>query len=142
MERAKRVVQRIYLAVVGLVLAGAGVLALINPHGLAASLGIAALGVPGEVEIRAMYGGLSVGWGALLLFGLRYRLLAISGLAFTVIGGGCLLLARFATALAFGTAAFGGTVTSLILIEVLVVGLGYALLRQAIHTKDLPEAVQ
>ena len=135
-------VQRLYLAIMGLLLAGSGLFALISPHVIATSLGIAALGVVGEIEIRAVYGGLTLGWGILLLLGVWFRVLATSALAFTVIGGGCLLLSRFMSALAFGSSGFGGVVTSLILVEVVMVAFAYVLLRQAIRTADLPEVVQ
>ena len=135
-------VRRIYLAIMGTVMFGAGVAALIDNQGMTASLGVAAFGVPGEIELRAVYGGLMIGWGVMLLAGLRFPLLAISSLAFTVIGGGCLLLTRFVTALTFGPAGFGGVMTSLILFEVVMVAIAYALLRQALHTEELPDAVQ
>ncbi len=134
--------ERLYLAIMGLALAATGLFAIISPDMMAASLGIAILGVVGDIEIRAVYGGLTAGWGFLLLLGLRFRVLALSGLAFTAIGGGCLLLTRFITALTFGGSGFTGVVTSLILIEVVMVGFAYVLLRQAIRTGDLPEVVQ
>ncbi|MCY4198258.1 MAG: DUF4345 family protein [Gammaproteobacteria bacterium] len=136
------VAERLYLAIMGLALAATGLFALVSPDTMAASLGIAALGVVGDIEIRAVYGGLTLGWGLLLLLGLRVRVLALSGLAFTAIGGGCLLLTRFITALTFGASGFSGVVTTLILIEVGMVGLAYVLLRHAIRTGDLPEVIQ
>ena len=135
-------VERVYLTVMGLIMAGAGIFALIVPGTVAGVLGIAAFGAEGNIELRAVYGGLPLGWGLLLLSGLRFRVLALSGLAFTVFGGGCLLLARFLTALFFGSAGFSGVVTSLILFEVVMVGFAYALLRQSLHSGELPEVVR
>ncbi len=133
--------ERLYLAIMGLALAATGLFAVVSDT-MAASLGIAALGVVGDIEIRAVHGGLTLGWGLLLLLGLRFRVLALSGLAFTVVGGGCLLLTRFITALTFGSSGFTGVVTSLILIEIVMVGFAYVLLRQATRTGGLPEVVQ
>jgi len=133
--------ERLYLAIMGLALAATGLFAVVSDT-MAASLRIAALGVVGDIEIRAVHGGLTLGWGLLLLLGLRFRVLALSGLAFTVVGGGCLLLTRFITALTFGSSGFTGVVTSLILIEIVMVGFAYVLLRQATRTGGLPEVVQ
>lgn len=134
--------QRIYSAILGLVLIGAGIAALVNPQGVVETLGIAAINLSGESELRATYGGLSLGWGLLLIAGLRYQSLALSGLAFTFFGGGCLLLVRFITALTIGPPGFTGTVTSLILFEVLMVAFAYVLLRRALKAEEEPEVIR
>ena len=134
--------QRIYLAILGLVLVGTGIAALVNPQGVVESLGIAVIDISGQSEMRATYGGLPLGWGLLLIAGLRYQTLALSGLVFTLFGGGGLLLARFATALAIGPPAFTGTVTSLILFEVVMVAFAYVLLRRAIKDEGEPEVIR
>ena len=134
--------QRIYSAILGLALLGAGIAALVNPQGVAESLGVAAIDISGQSELRATYGGLTLGWGLLLIVGLRYQSLALSGLAFTLFGGGCLLLARFATALALGPSGFTGAVTSLILFEVAMVAFAYVFLRRTLKDQAEPEVIR
>lgn len=134
--------QRIYLFIVGVVFVVAGVAALIAPERIADSLGLAAIELAGQSELRATYGGLPLGWGLVLLLGLRYRTFAIAGLAFTALGGGGLVVARFATALALGAEAFTGTVTSIILFEVAMVTFAYVLLRRTLRADDEPEVIR
>ncbi len=134
--------QRLYLGIVGMVLVIAGIAALVDAHGVAESLGVAVIHIAGESELRATYGGLSLGWGLLLLAGLRFPSLALSGLAFTLFGGAGLLLARFFTALVYGSAAFTGVVTSIILFEVVMVAFAYVLLRRVLRQEDEPEVIR
>lgn len=134
--------QRIYLSILGAILLVVGVVALINPSGAAEAVGIAAIDIAGQSEIRAIYGGLPIGWGALLLAGLRYPNLAVAGLAFTALGGGGILLARFFSALSMGAAGFTGAVTTLILVEVVMVAFAYILLRRVLQGQDEPDVIR
>ena len=134
--------QRIYLVVLGAILVGAGMAALVNPHGVAQALGIAAVDLAGQSELRATYGGLSIGWGVLLFAGLRHPNLAIAGLAFTSLGGAGLMLSRFFSALSQGAAGFTGGVTTILLFEVAMVAMAYVLLRRALRGRDEPEVIR
>ena len=53
--------QRIYLGIVGGIFIVSGLFAFIDPHAMGEWLGIAAIDVTGETEIRATYGGLVLG---------------------------------------------------------------------------------
>ena len=134
--------QRVYLVVVGVIMVVSGIAALINPNGIAESLGIAAVDIAGHSELRATYGGLTLGWGALLLAGLRYPSMAVAGLGFTALGGGGLVLARFFGALSLGGEGFTGAVTTIILFEVAMVAFAYVLLRQALKAEEEIEVIR
>lgn len=134
--------QRAYLFIVGMVFVVAGIWALIAPDLVAETLGLAAIDVAGHSELRATYGGLPLGWGLLLLAGLRYPVFATAGLAFTTLGGGGLVLARFATAVSLGAEGFTGSVTSIILFEVVMVAFAYVLLRRTLKEVDEPEVIR
>ena len=82
------VAQRIYLGVFGVIFLASGIFTFFDPHAMGHALGIAPVDISGETEIRAMYGGLVVGSGLLLISGLFWRELAIAALAGTVFGGG------------------------------------------------------
>ena len=53
--------QRIYLGIVGGIFIVSGLFAFIDPHAMGEWLGIVAIDVTGETEIRATYGGLDLG---------------------------------------------------------------------------------
>ena len=134
--------QRVFLVIVGAIMVVSGIAALINPNGIAESLGIAAVDIAGHSELRATYGGLTLGWGGLLLAGLRYPSMALAGFGFTTFGGGGLVLARFFTALSLGGEGFTGAVTTIILFEVAMVAVAYILLRQALKDEKEPEVIR
>ncbi len=134
--------QQIYLAVFGVVFVVSGVVALINPDGTARALGIAAIDITGQSEIRATYGGLILGWGLLLFAGLRSSTLAVAALACTLFCGGGLVIARFATAASFGAPGFTGSVASFILLELVMVVVAYIFFRRATRDASEPEVIR
>ncbi|MBK7948001.1 MAG: DUF4345 family protein [Deltaproteobacteria bacterium] len=60
---------RIFLAVFGLFSLPYGIYCFVDPGFLADFAGVAATSTTGTVELKAMYGGLQAGFGALALFG-------------------------------------------------------------------------
>ena len=67
------VAQRIYLGVFGVIFLASGIFTFFDPHAMGHALGIAPVDISGETEIRAMYGGLVVGSGLLLISGLFWH---------------------------------------------------------------------
>lgn len=94
--------QRIYLAVVGGILLASGLFAYIDPYATGSWLGIAAVDSSGVTEIRSTYGGLVFGIGLLLVCGLKFRFLALAGLACMVFGMGPTVLTRLVAEVFFG----------------------------------------
>ena len=97
------------------------------------ALGIGIVDPSGTTEIRATYGGLVVGSGLLLLSGLFSRVLAVAALAGTVFGAGGLVSTRIALEIFGG--GFSANQLIVIVFEIALVSLAYALLRRAM--KDL-----
>ena len=60
---------RIFLAVFGLLSVLYGIYCFVDPGFLAAFAGVASTSTTGTTELKAMYGGLQTGFGALALFG-------------------------------------------------------------------------
>lgn len=60
---------RIFLAIFGLVSLLYGIYCFIDPGALAGLAGVASTSATGTTELKAMYGGLQAGFGALALFG-------------------------------------------------------------------------
>ena len=87
-------IERVFLAVIGIVFMVSGIFTFFEPHMMGEALGIAPLNASGETEIRATYGGLVVGSGLLVLSGLFNRLLAVAALAGTFFGAGGLMSTR------------------------------------------------
>ncbi len=127
--------QRIYLAVVGGIFAASGLFAYIDPQAMGDFLGIAAVDLSGETEIRATYGGLVVGIGLLLLAGIRSKNLALAGLACTVFGVGCLMLTRLVIEVFFGGPGIAANQGIAIVFELIVVVIAFFLLRRALAEK-------
>ena len=76
-------IERIFLAVIGIIFMASGIFTFFDPHTMGQALGIAPMNASGETEIRATYGGLVVGSGLLVLAGLFSRLMAVAALAGT-----------------------------------------------------------
>ena len=123
--------QRIYLGIVGGILIASGLFAFIDPHALGEWLGIAAIDVTGETEIRATYGGLVLGIGVLMACGLRSKNLALAGLACAVFGIGGLVLTRLVMETFFGEPGIAANQGIAIVFELLVVGFAGFFLRRA-----------
>lgn len=113
--------QRIYLAVVGGIFAASGLWACIDPLATAEFLGITAVNLSGETEIRATYGGLVLGIGLLMLCGARWRRLALAGLACVVFGVGALVATRLMVEVFFGGAGIAPNQGIIIVFELIVV---------------------
>ena len=62
-------VARVFLALFGLLSLGYGIYCFARPEFLGPFAGVAATSTTGTVELRAMYGGLQTGFGALALLG-------------------------------------------------------------------------
>jgi len=71
----------IFLGVLGIVFLPYGLFCLFKPEFLAEAAGVAGSTPTGVTEIRAMYGGLQAGFGALLLAATRDRRLTFGALA-------------------------------------------------------------
>lgn len=93
-DRTVLLVERVFLAVIGVVFMVSGIFTFFEPQMMGEALGIAPLNASGETEIRATYGGLVVGSGLLVLSGLFNRLLAVAALAGTFFGAGGLMSTR------------------------------------------------
>jgi hypothetical protein len=94
---------RIFLALCAVLWLPYGLLCLVSPGALADSAGVVATSATGTVELRAMYGGLQAGVGALALFGaLRPAFAPHALLALGALAAG-LALARTASAAAAGS---------------------------------------
>ncbi len=113
--------QRIYLAVVGGIFAASGLWACIDPLATVEFLGITAVDLSGETEIRATYGGLVLGIGLLMLCGARWRRLALAGLACVVFGVGALVATRLVVEVFFGGAGIAWNQGIIIVFELIVV---------------------
>ena len=81
-------IERIFLAVIGIIFMASGIFTFFDPHTMGQALGIAPMNASGETEIRATYGGL------LVLAGLFSRLMAVAALAGTFFGAGGLMSTR------------------------------------------------
>lgn len=119
---------RLFLGISALVWLPYGLFCLVQPSFLEAAAGVVATSATGTVELRAMYGGLQAGIGALCVAGCAARAWrghALVALAFLTAGLG---LARLA-----GVAAGGGlsayTAAALVL-ELASAGLALALYRR------------
>ena len=80
---------KVLLAVATLIWLGSGVYNFFNPEYLEQSLGIISTSTTGAIELRAIYGGLQPGLGALALIGLirpAFRRHAVVALAFMCTG--------------------------------------------------------
>ena len=64
-------IERIFLAVIGIIFIASGIFTFFDPHTMGQALGIAPMNASGETEIRATYGGL-------VLAGLFSRLMAVA----------------------------------------------------------------
>ena len=124
--------QRIYLAVVGGIFAASGLWACIDPLATAEFLGITAVDLSGETEIRATYGGLVLGIGLLMLCGVRWRRLALAGLACVVFGVGALVATRLVVEVFFGGPGIAWNQGIIIAFELIVVLAALLLFRQAL----------
>ena len=71
-------IERIFLAIIGIIFMASGIFTFFDPHTMGQALGIAPMNASGETEIRATYGGLVVGSGLLVLAGLFSRLMAVA----------------------------------------------------------------
>ena len=80
-------IERIFLAVIGIIFIASGIFTFFDPHTMGQALGIAPMNASGETEIRATYGGL-------VLAGLFSRLMAVAALAGTFFGAGGLMSTR------------------------------------------------
>ncbi len=127
------VAQRIYLGVFGVIFLASGIFTFFDPHAMGHALGIAPVDISGETEIRAMYGGLVVGSGLLLISGLFWRELAIAALAGTVFGGGGLVVTRLIIEIFFGETGIALNQGVVIVFEIAMISLAYILLRRAIR---------
>ena len=82
---------RLFLILAGLMWFAYGLYMLFVPQALAATAGVSALNTTGTIELRAMYGGLEAGVGALALwagFAPGLRRAGLAALAFTCTGLG------------------------------------------------------
>ena len=93
-DKSVLIVERVFLAVIGVVFLVSGIFTFFDPQTMGEALGIAPLNASGETEIRATYGGLVVGSGLLVLAGLLNRLMAVAALAATFFGAGGLMSTR------------------------------------------------
>lgn len=127
--------QRIYLGVVGGIFAASGLFACMDPQAVAGFFGIAAVDASGETEIRAMYGGLVLGVGLLMLAGIRSSNLALAGLACMVFAVGPLMLTRLVNEAFFGGPGIDASQGIAIAFELIVVAIAFFLLRRALAEK-------
>ena len=86
--------ERIFLAVIGIIFMAAGIFTFFDPHTMGEALGIMPMNASGETEILATYGGLVVGSGLLVLAVLFSRLMAVAALAGTFFGAGGMMSTR------------------------------------------------
>ena len=112
---------RIVLALGGLVFAAFGILYLVTPHAMAASVGVSMLSTGAVVDVQGIYGGLELGIGIFL------GICAVDP-AFTRVGllAGMLVLGCVAVTRLVALARFGvpdATVASLIGLDLLGAGL-------------------
>ena len=63
-------IARVFLGLMALMFSPYGLYCLVDPGMLAGAAGVSATSVTGEIELRAMYGGLQVAVGAMCLMGL------------------------------------------------------------------------
>lgn len=121
---------RLILALSAAGLLGFGVVMLVAPAGLLASIGIVLQTPEAITEIRAFYGGLEIGLGLALLFCLIQPGLLRPGLALSALCYGTVALCRFGGMLVDGS---GGSFlyTALIFESVLCLASVWALRRTA-----------
>ena len=125
--------QRIYLGVVGGIFIASGLFAFIDPTALGHWLGIGPVDLSGETEIRATYGGLVVGIGLLLLFGLWSRKLAFAALAVMVFGVGGLVLTRLFVEVFSGGPGISANQGAAIAFELIAVAIAFFFLRRELR---------
>ena len=95
-DKVVLMIERVFLAVIGVVFIVSGIFTFFHLPMMGAALGIAPLNASGETEILATYGGLVVGSGLLLFAGLFNRLLSVAALAGVFFGAGGLMSTRVA----------------------------------------------
>ncbi|MBC7541553.1 MAG: DUF4345 family protein [Candidatus Sericytochromatia bacterium] len=119
---------RLLLMLNSLVFGVFGLLFLIWPAGMAATVGLAAANPTGIIDIRATYGGLELGISALL----GYCAISIGGTAFGLLAATC-AFTGFAGGRLIGIIANGGAVGliwGILACDVLLVALNAWMLRQ------------